>query len=706
MKKIFTALLLLIFSGPLISAQPTQAEMDKMIKNAKEEIEKMRKDPKNKDLMNTMPDMDSIMKKMGTVPGAAKNKKPDSTASTNFSLPSRNEKYLGCLPIRTFTKAELVSYLHNLNATLTELLRNSYGTDIKDISIDNSVKTGTSIAFWISGQPYKSVLIALKGAEINPDNTTLLNNIGGILTSSGLAVNAIPVLQYANEHQPENNVILNNLGQAYFKLGDLKKAEQYLMQSIGTAKYFPDANLTLAYIYNGKGDKASAIKFAENSLTGAYSADAWSLLTDLKPRAKLMDYVRKRYKQPEFFNYHKYPLLPQCEKVDDAPVLKPQYGAYQQVLWDLGTKYDQLSRQENELAKKTEPDIMTKAIKDHRSPYRPFGFFAMAVLADLNKENTDQFLRYDKYKKDYDNEKKTLDAKYESEIKAINDHWDPILDDLETGSPADEEASRTICKQKNDVGNTYLPQYAILTQSFQMETIKLYRNYLNDWSYWSYIASVDDHGYKAVFYSLASTMISTLRDINQTKFILPCTTPERPLKSKANAAEIEDPNCFFTPKIVLPLGGVNLEINCEGYKLEAGEGLIGKIEYSSQSGDITVAFGVGGKAPKLFFEEGGVEAGVEGEVKSQFFITFNKGTAIDCGVLWEAEIKAKFGLGAATRGADAVETSIGVEEGLTAGFGSGVNMKEGGPLKSLIDKMYPVQPDDKQINKNVPLYKK
>jgi hypothetical protein len=54
------------------------------------------------------------------------------------------------------------------------------------------------------------------------------------------------------------------------------------------------------------------------------------------------------------------------------------------------------------------------------------------------------------------------------------------------------------------------------------------------------------------------------------------------------------------------------------------------------------------------------------------------------------EVKVEFGL---------------EEEVLTAGFGSGVQMKEGGSLKALIDRTWYVQPNATQINKNVPLYK-
>ncbi|MEP6675938.1 MAG: hypothetical protein ABJA78_12310 [Ferruginibacter sp.] len=697
MKKLFSFATMLILTQNCC-AQLSQAEIEKKVKETQQQIDKLKNDPRIKDFMKAAGNTDSLTKLMSknNMTAVSTIKKKDTVSG---EIPAMNAAVMASLPLRVFNKAELISYLHNLNSKLTELLRPMNGSGITDVSANAINKSGTSIAFWVMGQPYESVLIAAKAADLNPDNVTLLNNIGGILTSSGLAFNAVPILQYANEQQPGNNMILNNLGQAFFSLGDTKKAESYLLASIATAKYHPDANLALAYINKKKGNKASAISFAENSLRGAYNGSAYSLLLDLNPDAKLMDYIRHRYKQPAFFNYHKYPLLPQCEKVDEAVVLKPKYDAYQEMLAAVDKKFHDQAKQENEMARKTAPDIMAKAIKAHRDPLRPFADFAFAVLGDLNKEYTDKFIQHDKYKKEYEASIKELDIKYEAAYKAIEDKWKPIVDDLATGSQAESDAFDKICKEKNDLGNTYLPQYAILTESLQLKTVELYRDYLNDWSYWSFIAAVDDHAAKNVFYNLASMMIGTLKEINRTKFIYECIIPEKPLKSKNKELEMEYPECFIPAKVVLPLGALNLEISCDGYKLEAGEGFIGKIEYSLESGDVTIAFGVGGKLPKLFFEGGGVEGGGEGEVKSQFFLTLNKGRPVDWGVLWEAEIKAKIGIGE-------METTIGVEEGLTAGFGSGVQMKEGGPLKNLIDKMYPVQPDAKQINKNVPLYKK
>ena len=633
--------------------------------------------------------------------------KPGKIDTAKFLLPSRNNKYLDALPIRTFNKAELVSYLHNLNSKLIELLRKSYGTDIKNIPDNAVIKTGTSIGFWIIGELEKSPLVALKGAEMNPDNVILLNNAGGILTGSGLGVNAIPVLQYVLEKQPGNNMVLNNLGQAYLSLGDDKKAEQYLLQSVKSYNYYPDANLALAYIYNNRGNKSLAIKYAENSLRGAWSEGADNLLHKLKPDAKLMDYVRHRYKQPETFNFLKYPLLPQCRDAKNAPVLRPQYKAYKEMLAVVQKKYYELGRQETELAKKTVAEKIMNANKANKSPYRPFGLFATVVAIDLwVNEYSDKFIRFAEYKKNYLAQKEKLTAGCLAEQKAITAKYKTQKDDVaerdgegSNGSEYDALIAK-ICAEKEVVRNRYLNLIADIIEAYQQKAINLYKNYFNDMAFWYYVGSIDDHQYKSAFYSLVSQFLLVLADINTTHTYTPCGENENDDKGKAKEVEIEEEDCFIPGKVELPLGALKLELSCESYKLEAGEGLVGKLEYDRSSGDFTLAFGVGASVPRVFYKTPGLEVGLVGEAKSQLYITFDKrGTPTDLGILWETELKLEANM-------SEVKYSVGVEEGLTAGFGTGVQMRDGGYLKAYIDDLFPVQPDANQMNKNVPLYKK
>src|SRR5436309_10265763 len=117
MKKLITVMVF-AFSVQLCFGQ-TQAELDKKMAAAQQQIEKMKKDPRYAEALKNLPNMDSLMKlqQKGNIGSTSKTKIPD----TSFgALPSANQVLLNALPLRTFNKAELVSYVHNLNLKLTE----------------------------------------------------------------------------------------------------------------------------------------------------------------------------------------------------------------------------------------------------------------------------------------------------------------------------------------------------------------------------------------------------------------------------------------------------------------------------------------------------------------------------------------------------------------------------------------------------------
>src|SRR5882757_2601722 len=153
MTKIFSFFLFfLLLQHNAFAQQPTPAQMQKRIDEAL-------KDPKIKAIMEQVQkakglpgggiNTDSIIK-LGQTNVRRDTGKIKKNDSSNLSLSSRNDKYLNALPVRTFTKAELISYLHNLNEKLTALLRSDYGTDIKNISISSAIEGGeTSVALWL-----------------------------------------------------------------------------------------------------------------------------------------------------------------------------------------------------------------------------------------------------------------------------------------------------------------------------------------------------------------------------------------------------------------------------------------------------------------------------------------------------------------------------------------------------------------------------
>lgn len=671
-----------------------------MMKQAQEAMKKYGKDSTvNKAMKDAQEQQEQMMDKMKTNP-SVKNAtlSSDKNDTAQYALPSRNTKLLNSLPIRKFTREELISYLHNLGSKLTEYLRNSYGTSITNIPVKAVEQSGTPIGLWMKGSVNESVLVALKASELKPDNNVVLNNAGGLLTSCGLGLYGIPILEYVLEKQPENNMILNNLGQAYLDLGDDKKAEQYLVKCIRSYKYYPDANLALAYIYNSRGQKSAAISYAENSLRGAWSSKAHNFLRKLKPDLKMMDYVRHRYKQPEYFDIRNYPMLEQCTNTDNVYTLEPQYVAYRSMIDQAAQKYAALLSKAVYAASTSVQEKIMAVAKTKKNPYRPFGTFGNVVLEAMKAEYREKFRHLDSFRKVYYRERAEMNAKYETELEQMRRRHEQM----------DRMSDESKCKEVTALNNSYLPLYAEPTEMLQRRTLAYYKDYLNDMAYWSYIASINDDQFYVSFYTLVVELLARLKEINTTRFIetkydthrfYPCKYNESG-STKADSLNIELPECYLPVKIEFDLGAFKMEVSCETYKLEAGEGLVGKIEYDRSSGSTTLAFGVGAAVPRVFFKPPGMEIGAEAEAKSQLYITFdNMGTPTDLGVLWEAELKAVVEGGG-------IKGSVGFEEGLTAGFGSGVQMKENSQLKQAIDKTFPVQPDDKQINKNIPLYKR
>ena len=422
---------------------------------------------------------------------------------------------------------------------------------------------------------------------------------------------------------------------------------------------------------------------------------------------KLMDYVRHRYKQPEYFNFQKYAMLPQCYNTDQIADLEPQYVAYHEMIYKKAEQYEKLLAPAALAIEKSVMDKINAVKITKRSPYRPFGAFAQAVLQALRDEYDEKFKSLNAYRLNYYRERGEMSKEFKNKLLAIQKAFaervkPECCGEGNTSCCVDEEEK---CNVINALKNSYLPKFAEQTEAFQHKVLAFYKYFLNDLAYWVYPASINDDAFHVDFYHLAVEFMGRLDEINTTRFMdddrlfYPCEF-EKSGSVNADDLEIETADCYLTPKIEVDLGAFKLEISCETYKLEAGEGLVGKIEYARSSGDVTLAFGVGAAVPRVLFKSPGIESGLEVEAKSQVYITFdNFGTPVDLGVLWEAEMKVSIEMGS-------IKESIGLEEGLTAGFGSGVQIKENSQLKQAIDKTFPVQPDAAQINKNVPLYKK
>lgn len=72
-----------------------------------------------------------------------------------------------------------------------------------------------------------------EGLKLDPDNALILNNYGYSLADRNIQINrALEMATKAVAAQPDNTSYLDTIGWVYFRLGDYKKAEQYIKRAL------------------------------------------------------------------------------------------------------------------------------------------------------------------------------------------------------------------------------------------------------------------------------------------------------------------------------------------------------------------------------------------------------------------------------------------------------------------------------------------
>lgn len=102
-------------------------------------------------------------------------------------------------------------------------------------------------------------------------NTQDLSNLAAFLTMLQAEPAALPILHTLHSRYPSNSTLLNNLGQAYYQMGDSKKAEEFLVAAVKLSPKHPQANMTRSLIQQANGDSAAAQASAHNALQGGFS---------------------------------------------------------------------------------------------------------------------------------------------------------------------------------------------------------------------------------------------------------------------------------------------------------------------------------------------------------------------------------------------------------------------------------------------------
>ncbi len=721
MKKIFFFIFLFSFSIQFVSAQPTQAEIDKMMKQAQDAMKKYGTDSTVNKAMKEAKD------KQQQVGDAMKNQQGNNNAASNTSyssdhgsydnvdnwkFPAKNIALLASLPKKIFSKAELINFLDDCYLQLSKKLQPGVTASVQSIAAklknDGNKMGDAAVAGWYTNYQEESLLLIIKAAANNPDNRLLLNNCAALLNMSGIEQKAIPLLKYVLQFSPGNSMLLNNLGQAYAGLGETDTAMVYLGRCMKIEPEHPEACNTAGQIEATKGNKEKAAEYFEKSIKSAYSKTAELKLRKIKKDSKIVPLVRPRVKLPEYFNLFKYELPAQCTSVENAAMAKAEHAAFREMISKQSSIY---GGKWAELVQKIGEKIQSRLIKKDEFMAHPFyefcGIMARDVMSDYSKELSDFNSGGRVYKK-YISEMKVLENEYQSKYKIIEEAFAERGRRccLGKGKPntccvSTEER----CKAFNDLANQYLPKFAALTEDWQKKNMLVHQKYFDEVVYWHYLSlhpSGNDN-FRLKYYEFIFGYLHTMGSICQTRTIEPCEfTPTTATKDSNAIGEID---CNLEIEIPFIVG--KFELNCDKIAFRAGEGAIFSYEKNFKTKKSTLSIGIGANIDLGKVNLGPLEAKISAGVSESLFITFDGDNKVsDYGLKFDAKIsvgsEAKGGKEVAPGKSVEVKRELTNKEvgvGYTFGINSGWNFNEG-PFKGMIGPKPEVP-----LNKNVPIYK-
>ena len=697
MKKTFIICFLLSFSVQFVIAQPTQAEIDKMMKQAQELMKKYGTDTNVKKAMENQQGNNNAVTNPIAI-GSLYSSDPGNYGNVdNWRFPAKNIALLSSIPKKVFTKVELISFLNNVYSQLSKKLPPGISSSVQSIAAkynnDGNKMGDAAVAGWYTDYREEALLLIIKAAANNPDNGILLNNCAALLNMSGIEQKAIPILKYVLQSYPENSMLLNNLGQAYAGLGDTDTAMVYLGRCMKIEPEHPEACNTAGQIEATKGNKEKAIQYFEKSIKSAYTKTAALKMRKIKKDSKIAPLVRPRVKLPEYFNLFKYQLPEQCTSTDNAAVADAEHKAFREMITKqaqmYGGKWGELAQKKmQEGMKIMNAGGFARKLRKDAFMAHPFYELCNKMAGEISTEYLDGLgdLSSRVWKK-YFAGMEALENEYKTKYKIL------------------QEANNPKCSDFNNLANQYLPQFALLTVDWQKKSMQVYQNYFDELVYWHYLAlhPTGDDNFRIRYYEFIQQYLVMMGSICKTKIIEPCEfTPMNATKESNSINEIECPVEIEIPFIV-----GKFELNCEKIAFSGGEGALFSYEKNFKTRKSTLGVGIGAKLDIGKVSLGPVEAKISAGVSETLFITFDGDNKIfDYGLKFDAKVSA----GAEVKGGKEISPGKSIEVkrelnnkeigvGYKFGVSSGFDFNEG-PFKGMIGPAPEVP-----LNKNIKVYK-
>lgn len=637
MKRSVLLLLIILYALSAVAQKPEdlQKMQDSMMKMARE-FEKMMKQ-QSQQLNGAMQQPQGKSNTKNLQPSVVND-------DDDTPLPARNSKLLSVIPSKTFTRAEAVAYVSSLQNKLVQQKGNAVEIKTAQAGMKKypaSMHHGLALLFFTKKQEVPALYVLCSVIKANPSNTLAMSNLAAILNHAGFPHKSIPISKHVLPQAPKSAIVNNNLGQAYFQLGDIDNAIRFLSATTRIEPFHVEANATLGYINEARGNSAAAASHYNNSLKGGYNKAAAEGIKRSRPADDLSDKLRMP------------PRMSYPEMDDNLPFACPT---------DPGSSYAAVvafnarMQAESEAWERTRADYDERAGRDMQqnimSLVRVQGS-GRTIAVGLNPLFHKAQLITGKSYRTFTDEAARIENEFEKWKRAFDKEWGDRAKEICKNLDPD-----ACCAAEVGMYNAKNAAYMNRYHRYCEDVWNNARWHYNTIAYWyPYVKNVPMGGRDLII--ARGILLGTAAKLSSVHLMeYTCGLPIERTDTADKKENFRDINCPVSFKIPLGVGDVTL--SCESLSVDLGEGIVGGFEYEFGSGQTTMYIGVGVQA----------EAGVLSvEASATQFISFDSDFNV-------TDVGNKLSVGAS---AMEISSTLGLE-GLSAsgdvtfGVNSGLNV--------------------------------
>lgn len=578
MKKL--QLILLVIFATIVSPAISQNNSQKKEEvPSKQEMEEMMKQMQ-KEMENLDPEAKKMMKQMGI--GMPDMNKIGYAISADYEdagpIPARNEERIRKAKQHKLNSGNVNEYIQKIHqAVCTKVGADATktGREIFQTAKSNGGGAQAANGLWAFGANLPAVVVLGNALIEDPKNPDNLNNYAAFLSMTGAEEGALPILEYLNKIYPKNSTILNNMGQAWFGLGELKMAENYLDSVIAQYAGHSQANFTKSLIQENRGDKAGARSSMKRSIKTAYSSAKEERLKALGYEVKENDISWHTSLPQDPLGFEQISWPPYPKSVGESEKSEAEWEAFRETIKgkmaSIQSKFQQ-AQAEYTASLTEDPFKMMKSAMNTNlklpQSIMPFSSKARAKMEYYKDDDELELAKYERVLQDNDSlqaELQKLDEKHLKELQEIEKRLGKYIGEGET---ADQR--KAYCEAINKSNDKYLELTNTILEKENKKWLEYWRKTMSRRLNYNQYSMPEEafelEKLKAQLMWLGFVSGQEVRFEGPSKL---CNNPEKQKPASKKLGDFYDMTCKEKSVMNLGIGSVTIECNKMTTELDA-----------------------------------------------------------------------------------------------------------------------------------------